>query len=134
MRSTHKKLLGAVAVAAIVAASGSAFTGTGLSTTAGDSQFVGGQVTQTVTGATLANIKYNTVGAAATAVSTVDLTFADANADAQTVTVKVNSGSGLACVADVDVATNHKFNCDLDGVGTAGVTVNTLDVIATAAA
>jgi hypothetical protein len=132
MRSNHKKLLGAVAVAGIVAASGSAFTGTGLSTTAGDSQFVGGQVSQTVTGATLANIKYNTVGAAATAVSTVDLTFADANADAQTVTVKVNSGGALACVADVAVATSHKFTCDLDGAGAAGVTVNTLDVIATA--
>src|SRR5690349_11214 len=60
MRTTNtKKLIGAAAVAAVVAAGGSAFTGTGVTDNAAASQFVGGTVSQSITGATLNDISYH---------------------------------------------------------------------------
>jgi hypothetical protein len=59
------QLLGGVAVAGAVAAGSTALTGTGLawsgSATGSATQFVGGSVTQTVTGATVSGIAYNYV-------------------------------------------------------------------------
>jgi hypothetical protein len=76
MRSNQKKILGAVAVAGLVAATGSAFTGTGLSNSAGAAQFVGGTVSQTVSGATLTDISYEFSDGTQTAVDGITLTFA----------------------------------------------------------
>ena len=106
MRSNQKKILGAVAIAGLVAATGSAFTGTGLSTTgsAASAQFVGGTVSQAVTGATLSQIQYAFSDGTNTAVNGITLTFA-AGADGKDVSVATTGGSGgsFACA---DVASN----------------------------
>jgi len=74
------KLITALSVAGLAVAAGSAFTGAGLSTTgqASSSQFVGGQVTQNVSGATLDSLVYGFTDGTKTAVNQVTLTFADA--------------------------------------------------------
>lgn len=77
MRVSTKAVV-AVGVAGLAAASGAAFTGTGLTNTAGATQFVGGTVSQTVTGATLTNVLYAFVDTTNTAVDEVTLTFASA--------------------------------------------------------
>ena len=121
MRITNKhKLLGALAVAGIVAASGSAFTGTGLTNSAGSTQYVGGTVSQSVTGATLASVTYGfSDGAAQTAVNSVLLTFADANTDAKTPTIVVGNSVGAFTCTAIE-ATNHTSTCT--GAASTGVT------------
>src|SRR5688572_232841 len=72
------KILAALSVAGLAVAAGSAFTGTGLATAgqAGSAQFVGGTVSQSVTGATLQSLVYGFVDAnTKTAVNRVTLTF-----------------------------------------------------------
>jgi len=66
--------LGALAVAGLVATAGSAFTASGLSTSgqAPGSQFVGGSLSQTNTGATLESTKYTLT---ANYVTGIDLPF-----------------------------------------------------------
>lgn len=87
-------IVGGAVIAALAALGGSAFTGTGLADTAGSTQFVGGTVTQTVTGATLASIVYAFADAPAnTEVSTISLTFTT-TADGRTVTVTPSGGGG----------------------------------------
>jgi hypothetical protein len=88
------KVFGAIAVAGLVAAGGSAFTGTGLADTAGATQFVGGTVSQSVTGATLASIVYGYAdNATKTDVNQITLTFTN-TADGKAVTVAPTGGSG----------------------------------------
>jgi len=72
---------------------GSAFTGTGVSTsgTAASAQFVGGTVSQAVTGATLTAISYGYTDTTDTKVSTTTLTFAT-TADGHAVTVAPSGG------------------------------------------
>lgn len=93
MRTNTTKILGAVAVAGLVAATGSAFTGTGLTNNAGASQFVGGTVSQSVTGASLAGVVYAFSDTTNTAVNKITLTFAD-GADGKAVSVAPSGGSG----------------------------------------
>lgn len=97
MRSNTKKILGAVAVAGIVAASGSAFTGTGISRGAEGqaNDFVGGTVTQSVTGATLSSVGYNANPdvPAGTDIDSVSITFTAALTADQVVTATANKGS-----------------------------------------
>jgi hypothetical protein len=70
------KLLGATAVAGLVAVGGSAFTASGVTGPAIGSQAIGvGSVSQSVTGATLSTVHYNTTGED---VNSIDLVFADA--------------------------------------------------------
>lgn len=98
----HKnaKIVGAVAVAGVVAATGSAFTATGLTNTAGATQFVGGTVSQGVTGATLSNVAYTFSGTSNTAVTKIDLTFA-AGVDTKAVTVALTGADNdtFTCTA-----------------------------------
>jgi hypothetical protein len=70
------KILGAVAVAGLVATGGSAFTAGGL-TLAAEKQtaFIGGTVSQTVTGASLESIVYGYFSVADAKISSVTLTF-----------------------------------------------------------
>jgi hypothetical protein len=95
------------AVAALAALGGSAFTGTGLDNTAPATQFVGGTVTQTVTGATLASIDYSYADAPAnTEVSSISLTFTN-TADGHTVAVTPSGGgAGVGTFSCTDVASN----------------------------
>ena len=71
--------LSALAVAGLVATAGSAFTGSGLSTSgqAPGSQFVGGSVSQTNTGAVLTSTKYTVAN---NLVTGINLTFDSASA------------------------------------------------------
>jgi hypothetical protein len=102
MRTNNtKKLLGAVAVAGVIAAGGSAFTGTGVTSTAAASQFVGGTVQQAVTGATLNDVSYGFSDATNTAINAVTLTFA-ADALGKTVGIAL-TGNGASTSSCVDV-------------------------------
>ena len=125
--NTKHKLFGALAVAGIVAASGSAFTGAGLTNNAAASQFVGGSVSQSVTGATLDSIHYVT-DTSGTSVTAVNLVFADGSADSKTVTATADNATPVPCTIDVDgqadPITGH-FTCSF-GAGTA--IVSTLHV------
>jgi hypothetical protein len=95
------KIVVAGAFAVLAAAGGSALTGTGVTNNAGATQFVGGTVSQSVTGATLSSIGYTFGDAPAnTAVTSFLLTFADANANGKTPTALVN-----ATAADVFTCT-----------------------------
>lgn len=87
------KIISAVAVAGLAFAASAAFTGAGLTNNAGASQFVGGEISQTVSGATLSNVSYVFTDATNTAVSGVNLSFADAQSDGQQVTIALTDGS-----------------------------------------
>jgi hypothetical protein len=77
---TSAKIFTALSVAGLAVAAGSAFTGTGVATAgqANSAQFVGGTVSQSVTGATLNSIVYGFTDGTKTSVNQVTLTFADA--------------------------------------------------------
>jgi hypothetical protein len=117
------KFLGAVAVAGLIAAGGSAFTGTGVTNGAGATQFVGGTVSQSVTGATLSSVTYSFADAPAnTAVHSVALVFADENTLAKTPTVTFTGGNAVAFTCDVIAATTRLSTCTTAGVDGVGVT------------
>jgi hypothetical protein len=103
--SMHKrKFFAALAVAGVVAAGGSAFTAGGLQNLAGADQFVGGSVTQTVSGTTVTGVAYET-DAANNNIKSVTLTFGNDAADGTQPTL-VFSGPGAenytcAIVAEV---------------------------------
>jgi hypothetical protein len=96
MRKSYK-VLTAVAVAGLALAGGSAFTGTGVTTTgtAASAQFVGGTVSQSVTGATLDSIVYGFTDGTDSKVSTIRLTFTG-TADGHAVTAgPAGGGAGV---------------------------------------
>lgn len=74
---TSAKIVTALSVTGLALAAGSAFTGAGLVNGAGSTQFVGGTVSQTVTGATLNSLVYSFTDGTKTAVNRVTLTFAE---------------------------------------------------------
>lgn len=136
MRKSHK-ILTAVAVAGIAFAGGSAFTGTGLTTTAAESQFIGGQVSQSVTGATLAGVDYDFTDATQETVSTINLSFANTE-DGKPVAVTPKGGAGGTFKCS-DVSTNASTCTFTPTVGTEtgytgltglDITVGTLDAAA----
>ncbi|WP_234754152.1 hypothetical protein [Arthrobacter ramosus] len=95
------KILTALSVAGLAVAAGSAFTGTGVTNAAGETQFVGGTVSQSVTGATLTNIAYSYADAGPnTLVNSIALTFSG-TADGRVVSVAPSGGSGgtFTCTA-----------------------------------
>jgi hypothetical protein len=117
------KLIGAVAVAGLVAAGGSAFTGSGLTNNAGSAQYVGGTVSQSVTGATLSTVAYSFGDAPAnTAVHSVALVFADATTDGKTPTVAFTGGNAVAFTCDVIAVETHLSTCTTAGADRVGVT------------
>jgi hypothetical protein len=90
------QLLGGVAVAGVVAAGTTAFTGAGVTpTTTGANSFVGGVATQQVYGATVSNVAYHFLDAPTnTQLDVVTITFANGNADTKT-PLMVPSGGAL---------------------------------------
>ncbi|MDQ0259528.1 hypothetical protein [Sinomonas atrocyanea] len=125
MRKSQKIAL-ALGLGAAALAGGTAFTGTGLATTAPTTQFLGGTVSQSVTGATLSGVDYSFANAPAnTEVSSIALTFAN-TADGHTVAVAPAGGTGsFTCSA----VSNNASTCTFDGAadtGYAGLT--SLDV------
>jgi hypothetical protein len=123
------KIVTAVAVAGLAFASGSAFTGTGLANSAPATQFIGGTVSQSVTGATLAGVTYAFADTdAKTQVNSITLNFTDTT-DGHTVAVTPSGGTGgtFACGAVLNNASTCSFTGttvdDLGYVGLAGLAV-----------
>ena len=132
MRKSHK-ILTAVAVAGIVFAGGSAFTGTGLDTTAGATQFIGGQVSQAVTGATLAGVDYDFTDTTQESINKINLSFANTE-DGKPVAVTTTGGAGgtFLCGNVVANASTCSFTATPGEDGYTGltglsITVGTLD-------
>lgn len=100
---TSAKIVTALSVTGLALAAGSAFTGAGLVNEAGDSQFIGGQVSQNVTGATLTNLEYVFTDGTNTAVDQVRLSFA-AGAEGKNVDLSLAGGTpvGFSCTDIVD--------------------------------
>jgi hypothetical protein len=94
-----KVVVAAAALIGTAGIAGSAFTAAGI-TNATTPQFIGGEVTQTVTGATLQNIGYRFTDAGHLTIDRIQLTFTDNKADAQLVTVELNDvdDGGFTCV------------------------------------
>lgn len=94
MRTNTKKILGAVAVAGLVATGGSAFTAGGFSTSGATGGFVGGKAAQSIVGATLSNSAYTVVD---NKITSVKLTFGNQAAlVGKAVTVSFDSGATTA--------------------------------------
>lgn len=122
------RILGAIAVAGLLAAGSAAFTANGITRTAPGTQFIGGTVSQTVTpGVNLSSIVYNSDGTG-TSLTSVDLTF-DANADGLDPTIVLTisgiDGSSLTCSTVVAApAPAYKSNCPTSGaVNVTGIKV-----------
>jgi hypothetical protein len=120
------QLVGGVAVAGAVAAGATAFTATAGITQTSASQFVGGSVTQAVTGAGNVNsIAYTWANAPAnTQLTTAVVTFAAAVPAGKSVTVTPGGGSytapanSMSCTAN---AGRDVWTCITQDSGTAGV-------------
>ncbi|WP_372698873.1 hypothetical protein [Arthrobacter sp. JSM 101049] len=132
MRKSHK-LLTAVALAGIAFAGGSAFTGTGLTNEAGSTQFIGGQVSQSVTGATLAGVDYDFTDSTQDSIKTINLSFANTE-DGKAVTVNPQGGTGgaFSCTTISANASTCTFAPTANETGYTGltsldITVGTLD-------
>ncbi|MGO4247928.1 hypothetical protein AB4Y87_12005 [Paenarthrobacter sp. RAF54_2] len=107
------KIITALSVAGLAVAAGSAFTGTGVTKTgqASADQFVGGTVSQTVSGATLTTIAYGFDDADAnTRVNSITLTFAGTvNGRAVAATPSGGSGGTFTCSATASNASSCTF-------------------------
>ncbi|MDQ1712062.1 MAG: hypothetical protein QOE45_1512 [Frankiaceae bacterium] len=108
MRTTTK-VFGIVAIGAVVAASSSAFTAGGV--TAPTSAFVGGSVSQSITGAALSSVVYDT-DEALNKITSVTLTFSDSAADAKIPTIAFSGAAinGTYTCAAVEAA-GHTSLC-----------------------
>jgi hypothetical protein len=123
MSNRAKLMIAAVSTVGAVSLAGSAFTASGVTNNAGSTQFVGGTVSQSVTGATLSSVAYSFGDAPAnTAVHSALLTFADANTDAKTPTVAFSGGNAVAFTCTAIEATGHTSTCTTDGADRTGVT------------
>lgn len=119
----NRKLFGAVLAVGVLAATGSAFTATGLTNNAGANQFVGGTISQDVTGATLSSVTYAFGDAPAnTAVHSVALVFADEITVGKTPTVALTGGNAVAFTCDAIAVTTHLSTCTTSGADRTGVT------------
>jgi hypothetical protein len=111
------QLLGGVAVAGAVAAGSTAFTAAGLTSNAGSTSFIGGQVTQTINGATLTSVAYHFTDAPAnTHLDSITLVMADANSDGKTVAVVPHGGTwsnvlGAFTCTNPTVVNSHTSVC-----------------------
>ncbi|WP_138444665.1 hypothetical protein [Sinomonas susongensis] len=107
---TSVKILTGLGAAGLALAAGSAFTGTGVTNSAGSTQFLGGTVSQSVTGATLSSIGYGFTDASDTAVNEVTLHFADATGG-KTPTISLNNGTGTAFTCTAIDGTTFQSTC-----------------------
>jgi hypothetical protein len=121
------QILSAVAVAGLVAAGTSAFTGTGVTNNAGATQFIGGTVSQSITGGTLSSVAYTFGDDSNTAIHTATLTFADANTDGKTPTIAFTASStqSFTCTA---ISVSHVSTCTADATGQTGASAITITV------
>ncbi len=98
------KIIAAAAIAGFAALGGAALTDTGLSTSgqAAAPQFIGGTVTQAVTGGTLSNVAYTFSDGTDTAITSIALTFTAAD---DVHVAAAGSGGGPGTFTCTDVAT-----------------------------
>jgi hypothetical protein len=93
------QLLGGVAAAGVVAAGTTALTGSGVvwgnGTGAGATQFVGGTLTQTVSGATIQSVAYTPKTGDLTGTQTRTITVGVIGADQMYLTLTPSGGTGL---------------------------------------
>ena len=117
-----KILIGAVTLVGIAGAAGTAFTGTGVTTNAGSTQFVGGTVSQGVTGATLSSVVYTFGDAPAnTAIRSALLTLGT-DADGKAVSIAFTGGNAVAFTCTAVEVTGHTSTCTTAGADRTGVT------------
>jgi hypothetical protein len=117
---TAAKIAGGLAAAALAAVGSSALTGSGVTNNAGSSQFIGGTISQSVTGATLASVDYAFADSSNTAIHTATLTFADAASDGKAVAIAfTGSAATFSCTAIAN--TTHISTCTADSVDATGV-------------
>lgn len=115
------QILSAVAVAGLVAAGTSAFTASGVTNTAGPGQFVGGTVSQTISGATLAGVAYAFSDAPANnAIHAVTLTFAGNSADGQTPSIVFTATTAEPFTCTAIDGTTHVSTCTADSADQTG--------------
>lgn len=105
MRKSTKIAVG-VAFAGLAAAGGAALTGSGLTNGAGSTQFVGGTVSQSVTGATLADVAYTFTDSSNTKVSGISLTFSSTADGTHVAVTPSGGGAGAGTFTCADVASN----------------------------
>jgi hypothetical protein len=123
------KIITALSVAGLAVAAGSAFTGSGLTNSAGSTQHVGGTVSQGITGATLANVVYTFSDAPTNRViGSAQLTFA-ADSVGKAVAISFTAASGDAYTCTAVAAITFTSDCTTVGVlatdvTSAAITVN----------
>jgi hypothetical protein len=129
MRITTKVIAG-LAFAGLAATGSAALTGSGLTSTAGAAQFVGGTVSQTISGATLSNVAYGYADAPAnTEVNTITLSFTDtAVGPTVAVTPAGNANGGtFACTAVAAESSTCSYTAGTDTLagytGLTGITI-----------
>lgn len=105
---TSTTVLGGAAAVLLVVATGAAYTAGGV--TAPPSAFVGGSVDQSITGAALASVVYDT-DEATNKITSVTLTFSDAAADAKTPTIAFTGATvnGVYTCAAVEAAAHSSL-------------------------
>ncbi|GGL99153.1 hypothetical protein [Nakamurella endophytica] len=118
---TSSKIAVAAAFVGLAVAGGAAFTGAGLSSTAPASQFIGGTVSQTVTGATLTSVAYQFTDTSNTAIDQATLTFAPGAGGKAVAIVFAGSGATAFTCAPIDAGTNTSV-CDATSDPATGVT------------
>lgn len=126
------KIITALSVTGLAVAAGSAFTGAGATSLAGTDQFIGGTVSQTVTGATLNSLVYGFEDGdtTKTKVNKVTLTFNDATGS-RTPTLTLAGGTAVTFTCTPITLTDTQFksicstavNTSQTGVTGASVTV-----------
>ena len=122
-----KILVAAACVVGVIGVGGAAFTATGITDNAPSTAFIGGTVSQSITGATLSNIGYGFADIANTEMNSVTLTFADAT-DGATPTVAVTPTDGSvnwSCEA-VGATTPDVSTCTASGTPAYQINVQTL--------
>jgi hypothetical protein len=111
--SVSIKLLGAVAVAGIVAAGGSAFTAAGLNSTVdGTTQMVGGTVNQNVYGATLSGIEYGVTAEGSGQINQVTLAFSGSSAELDALEALQSTAITVGVTGGQWSTANREFVCD----------------------
>lgn len=123
------KIITALSVTGLAVVAGSAFTGAGLTTTgtASSAQFVGGTVSQAVTGATLDSLVYGFTDGTKTAVNQVTLTFAP-GVDGKTPTLSLDGDGALTAFTCGAITTNVSVCNAGEGLSQADVDSATVTV------
>jgi hypothetical protein len=129
MQKRVKILIAATCAVGAIGVGGAAFTATGVTDNAPSTAFLGGTVSQSISGATLSNIGYGFADVANTELDSVTLTFADATDGATpTVALSPTDGSVTWTCEAVGATTPDVSTCTASGTpayqtGVTGISV-----------